>query len=384
MAAPAGRTMSGSPAASRPAVPWRKVGPGWALATYSASQAGVGQTTKAGPSTLYLVDPQGGRYTLVTWSARNPRARWSLIGWSGDVSRALFSSGDSGPRQHVYQLQLQTGRVTRFTLPADVTAISYTRPGGLSILAEKGDPSKGSVTLQRYSLTGKLQKSLATDNGLGLLSGRAGVSVPYNSTGTELAAGTVNGLELISSAGGVIRMLPVPGVTEGCTAVRWWSSATVLASCSGTTETETGPRMWLVPASGATPAALTSARTVQGVGQTGFDFGDFNAWKLASGLYVDGHGGLADCASLVVGRQPAHGKEQQVNVPGSGINLILNATRSTLMVERITYQVVSECLPGTSLVWFNPATRKMTVAIPVSHHQLGVTAVVPYYIAGKF
>ena len=60
---------------SRSAVPWRKVGPGWALAMYSANQGGEGVKPKAGPSTLYLVSPQGGRYKLMTWSARNPRAQ---------------------------------------------------------------------------------------------------------------------------------------------------------------------------------------------------------------------------------------------------------------------------------------------------------------------
>ena len=66
-------------------------------------------------------------------------------------------------------------------------------------------------------------------------------------------------------------------------------------------------------------------------------------------------------------------------MPGAPSSLIVNATRSTLMVERI-----SECSPSTSLVWFNPATRKMTVAIAVHQHQVGVTAVVPYFITGKF
>ena len=128
--------------------------------------------------------------------------------------------------------------------------------------------------------------------------------------------------------------------------------------------------MWLVPSSGARPSALTPVRT------GGFDLGDFNAWQLSSGLYVDGYGA---CGSLVIGRQPAHGKEQPVNVPNSGSSLTVNATKSALLVERI-----NGCMPGISLVWFNPATRKMTVAIPVSHHQHGVTAVVPYFIAGKF
>ncbi len=49
------------------------------------------------------------------------------------------------------------------------------------------------------------------------------------------------------------------------------------------------------------------------------------------------------------------------------------------MVERI-----NGCSPGISLVWFNPATRALTVAIPVGHNQHGVVGVVPYFVAGKF
>jgi len=373
-AVPAARVLSGGQVASRSAVPWRKVGPGWALAMYSANVGGEGITPKAGPSTLYLVSPQGGRYKLMTWSAGDPRRNWQLLAWSGDVRRALFASSPGlygAGREHVYQLQLRTGKETGFTLPAKVAAVGYTRPDGLNILAEKWTSSTStSLTVQRYSLRGRQPKNLAAVKGLGLLAGETGIPpVPYNSKGTELAAGTVNGLELISNAGGVIRKLPVPGVAGGCAAVRWWSSGTVLASCS--VANEPGPRMWLVPASGARPTALTPTR-----GGTDFDLGDFNAWQLSSGLYVDGFGA---CGTLVIGRQPAHGNEVRVNVPGAASSLIVNATRSTLMVERI-----NGCNPGISLVWFNPATRKMTVAIPVSHHQFGVMAVAPYFIAGKF
>ena len=128
--------------------------------------------------------------------------------------------------------------------------------------------------------------------------------------------------------------------------------------------------MWLVPASGARPSALTPVR------KSGFDLGDFNAWQLSSGLYVNGYGA---CASLVIGRQPAHGNEQQVNVPGSGSSLIVNATRSTLMVERI-----NGCMPQISLVWLNPKTGRMTIALPDRRNQFGVRKVVPYFVTGPF
>ncbi len=373
--APSDRILSAREGGAASGVPWGKVGPGWALALYSASQAGEGlKNPKAGPSTLYLVSPQAGRYKLFTWSAHSPQAGWNLLDWSGDTTRALFSSspGFGAGRERIYQLQLRTGKVTSFRLPAHVTAVGYTRPDGLNILAEKGALGNGnsSITLQRYSLTGTLQIALATVKGLDLLAGITGIPpAPYNSGGTKLAAGTTNGLELISNAGGVSRKLPVPGVKFGCDAVRWWSMRTILASCS--VGNEPGPQLWLVPASGAKPTALTPRRT------GGFDLGDFNAWQLSSGLYVDGFGA---CGTLVIGRQPAHGKEQQVSVPGAPSSLVVNATRSELMVERI-----NGCNPGVSLVWFNPATKAMKVAIAVAgKHQEGVVAVVPYFIAGKF
>jgi hypothetical protein len=310
---PAGRVLAAGQVGSRAAVPWGKVGPGWALAMYSASQGGEGVRPRSGPSTLYLVDPAGGRYSLSTWPARSARSRWSLQAWSGDVSRALFTSqpafGSAVP-EHVYQLQLRTGAVTGFTLPAHVTAVGYTRPDGLNILAEQGTPASldSKITLQRYNLAGQLQKALATVTDLG--------QVAYQPAGAEIAAGSLRGLELISNRGGVIRSLPVPGVRYGCGAVRWWSTGTILASCS--TPGSAGPRLWVVPASGAAATALTPARK-----GAGFDAGDFSAWQLSSGLYLDGFGA---CGTLVIGRQPARGPEQMVSVPGSASSVIVTAT----------------------------------------------------------
>jgi len=353
---------TGSPAA----VPWNRVGPGWTLALYSATQGGENITPKAGPSTLYLVDPAGGRYRLFTWAARSRQTQWYLLAWSGDTRRAMFVPNSElygSAHQQVFQLQLRTGKISSFTLPANVSAVGYTRPDGLNILAERGANIAPTATgsLMRFSLTGHLVKRLGTVQGLG--------AVAYQPTGTELAAGSQHGITLISNAGGLIRRLPVPGVSDECGAVRWWSAGTILATCS--VGNAAGPQLWLVPANGARPTALTPARR-----GTDFDLGDFNAWKLSSGLYVDG---LSGCGTLVIGKQPARGPEQQIRVPGADSSLIVNATRSQLQIERF-----SECVPGVSLVWFNPATHAMKVAIPLGHNQHGVVAVVPYFISGKF
>jgi hypothetical protein len=79
-AGPAGRVLTAGQVGSRAEVPWGKVGPGWALAMYSASQGGEGVRPKSGPSTLYLVNPAGGRYSLSAWSARSARSRWYPAG----------------------------------------------------------------------------------------------------------------------------------------------------------------------------------------------------------------------------------------------------------------------------------------------------------------
>ncbi len=162
------RVLGAGQTGNRAQVPWRLVGPGWSLALYSARQGGEGVKPKAGPSTLYLVDPAGGRYKMISWRARSPQTSWYLQAWSGDMRRALFIPEgqlyNGGIRQHVYQLQLRTGKISGLTLPSRVSAMGYTRPDGLNILAQKSTPTglnSNAITLQRYNLAGQLQATLA-------------------------------------------------------------------------------------------------------------------------------------------------------------------------------------------------------------------------------
>lgn len=330
-------------------VPWAKVGSGWELAEYTNSTR-----AKAAATTLYLVSPGGSRYSLYTWRASAKFAP-SLVAWSGDKTRALFSAGPNG---QVAQLNLVTGQLSPFRLAGQASAIGYTVPDGLNILGAKYNGS--AVTLARYSLTGKLVKDLATS--------RYSAAGVYSSGGTMLAVSGTKGPRLISNAGGVIRQLPVPGTDPrlGCTPVRWWSAETILAECDATSSSIA--RLWLVPASGAKPVALTPQRT-----GTGRDLGDIDAWRLTSGLYLQS---LGACGTLELNRQAANGSVAPVNVPGTANahNLVVTALGPRLLID-----AGNGCEPGSSLLWYNPGRHAEQWLLKAPANAFGVLAVVPYY-----
>jgi hypothetical protein len=321
-------------------VPWAQVGPGWTLAMYA--------TTTSHGWTLYLAGPNGAKYALRTWPGLTLPG--TLVAWSGDKSRALFFNDQTGK---VTQLNLMTGKTNSFILTGQTSPQGYTTPHGLNILAVRNYGS--SVALERFSLTGKLQKVLVRDT-----FATGGV---YNPNGATLAVNGSKGVRLVSNAGGVIRNLNVPGTDPrvGCAANRWWDSRTILAVCNSATG---GPRLWLVPASGAKPTALTPLRT------KGFDLGDIAAWRLSSGLYLQS---LGACGSLEINKQAANGSVTPVNVPGTPNtkNVILSANGPRLLIYPI-----NACNAGSGLLWYNPGNDAETWLFGYSAHEF--LTVVPF------
>ncbi len=327
-------------------VPWGEIGPGWALAEFT-----TGSNQVAGPVTLSMLDPEGGMYDVYSWPAT---ARpWQLIDWSGDKTRVLLEEvGTSQPTLH--QLTLATGQITTFTLPSAVSeVIGYTRPGGGNVLVSQNG-------VARYSLTGVFQASLSQGDG------EVQTAVSSLDGLTEVVSGGT-GVELVSNNGGMVRFLPVPGTDPtmgGCMPVRWWNAADVLAAC--TPSQALGPRLWLVPVSGAAPSALTPARTGDGP-----DFGDVDAWQLPTGLYVQAEAG---CGPPFIARQPTSGAVQAVTVPGSSAGSVVIATTGGSMLV----QEFSECLPGSSLAWFSPATGSVQDVLTEQPKTTGVVSAIAF------
>jgi hypothetical protein len=322
------RAESTAPAA---AVPWGSVGAGWVLTEYSTATR-----TKPEPETLYLISPGGTKYSIYRW--KSAASALGLVAWAGNKMQALLGSAVSTSATYD-ELNLRTGKLTAVTLAGKALALGYTLPTGQQILAETNNvfgTAEANITLARYTQAGKLVKKLVTEKAYNL-------SAVYSPNGEALGVSAASGLLLVSNAGGSPKELRVPGVQPvlGCTPERWWNASTILASCYPKNSGE--PQLWLVPASGAKPSALTPVRT------TGEDLGDINAWQLSSGLYLQS---LGPCGTFEINKQAKNGSVTMVTVPGT-VNspVVVTASSSRLLVQTLG------CAGGGQLVWFNPATR---------------------------
>jgi hypothetical protein len=319
------------------AVPWGSVGAGWVLTRYS-----TGTPSKPEPTTLYLVSPSGAKYPIDTWKAGATVP--SVIAWAGDKTQALLYVSiprTNAPAVTKYsELNLETGKQTALTLAGNANPLGYTLPTGQQILGETANPAgnaNAKITLARYTQAGKLVKALITEKG-------SGISALYSPNGAALALAAPAAVSLLSNAGGTPKKLPVPGVntSSDCSPVRWWNASTILADCEPKNDLDI-PQLWLVPASGAKPSALTPVR------KSGADLGDIDAWQLSSGLYLQS---LGACGSLEINKQASNGSITSVTVPGTNQSpIVVTASSSRLLVR------TGGCFNGGELVWFNPGTR---------------------------
>ena len=343
------------------AIPWAQVGSGWLLALWGPnSGAGAGPLpagdvpTSQETTTLFLVDPLGGRYLVATLA---PPAPSSLAGWSGDGRRALLTTVN-GSQTTVTQIDLTTGQTgNQFALHGDV---SYTRPTGLAVLATSSTASTPTTTtLQRYSMNGSLQQAYPTNfSQVGAFDG----SVLSSPDGTQLVMGAAKGLALVGNDGTLVSQLPVAGATN-CTVTRWWATGVALASCS---TTDSSAQLYEVPISGAAVTTLTAPPVPP-------DYGDLNAWEVGKNVYLQSAGA---CGSLFLGELQANGTSAEVTVPDvdSGSSVVVVGTDGS----RLALQATVGCGSGISAMWFNPTENTTSVVLGPPVNGGGVIAALVY------
>jgi hypothetical protein len=329
----------------RSAVPWQRVGAGWMLIVYWPGRFAFDSKPKAAPVTMYLYDPAGGRYRIYQWpSTTNPP---DLRDWSGDKTRAVLSTA-----RGYEQLTLATGKISQFRLAGKADLIGYTRPLGRGFLVTRDSGRQ----LDRYRLTGHLAKILLT--------GREVFSVAYSGTGQVLAVGAPTGIQLITNDGRVIRALPIPRAGTGCFPSRWWNSSKILAWCRATKNYRR--RLWLVPADGSKPTPLTPPRS-----DSSPDPGDVDAWQLPGRLYVQA---LASSGRALIFQQVPSQEPVEVGVPDTANDNWIVATRG----RRLLVASYSMCGQSSSLLWFNPSTRREQVLIQAPADRVGLAGGVLY------
>jgi Tol biopolymer transport system component len=363
LAAGCSSTPATSPTVAQPAahgveapigsVPWSQVGPGWLLATWSPA-ADQGPST----TTLYLVDPAGGRYPITTfppWSVLPPE----LVDWSGDGSHALLKTGDTT----AILVELRTARQTTITVNGSP---HFARPDGKAILVSTNRQGNSPATLRRVDLAGNQQLTYPTDK-LGSAYNGGYLLTP---DGAQLVLGTDNGLVLVSNDGTVGRRLPSPMAGAGCSPLRWWTPSVILASCTvhpadPYTASARPTQLWQIPLNGA-PTALTAVNPSDGSDPAwDGDFGDIDAWQLPSGTYLQS---LRSCGPQFLSRLTPDKHTTAVTLPGLDGRPAGGA--GVIGVEGTALDLLAVSKPGcsghdrrSSLLRYDPASNTSTMLL---------------------
>jgi hypothetical protein len=331
----------------RDQVPWNQVGAGWALAEWTATTPTAAEqpptTTPGESNSLFLVNPQGGRYLV---GSVPTSSQLELTAWSGDGMRALLvgapGSGSNGSTP-VTELNLETGSQHSFTISSSVS-VGYSNPSGLALLTT----TQESPTLKRLSTTGGPELTYPTTfAGLGAFNG----SSDSSPDGTEIAMGTQGGgVALVGNNGSVINNLPVPG-TSYCSPERWWTDDELLVSCMPSGQGV--PLLWLVPTAGGSPNSLTVTPPSGNA-----DNGDEVAWQVGSSVYLQDAGG---CGYQYLAELNANHTTTPVTVPGvvQGDSQLVLGT----VGEQIGLYTTIGCGPGLSLLWYDPQTSQTNVVL---------------------
>lgn len=245
-------------------VPWDQVGAGWALALWNPQTAPNGaRLHPTVDSTLFLLNPAGGRYRLASVPADA-----TLTDWSDDHQHAAFtrapSTNGGTPRTAAMVLDLRTGRPTNVPAPpTETTFASFSSADGSTFVAyEAPAGGVGDAALKRFSTEGALLSTYSADVRYAL-TGPDGSSF-IGKKGTRLA--------LISNDGTVQKYLAVPVGYQTCDAYGWWSDAEVAASCtrSGTAAGIVNVNVFAIGVDGSAPKAITNAPAGSDTAHMGF------------------------------------------------------------------------------------------------------------------
>jgi TolB protein len=175
------------------------------------------------PSTLYLVNPIGGRYRITTLVPNT-----AVVGWSPDQRRALTETYAS-TGWIVQEIELSTGRrLSNFVLH-NRSLRGYAGPGGHSLLLSYGGGQQGPSGLERVSTSGLHQ--LSYPGSTPLIGELDGSTALYRTDGSMFLVTGQHGFAVFDNNGALLRQIRYPS-SSICRAGHWWSDQVVQGVCS--------------------------------------------------------------------------------------------------------------------------------------------------------
>ena len=105
-------------------------------------------------TTLYLVDPAGGRYPITTFPPPAGFGGPQLVDWSDDGTHALFSlDGKAGQPSTAISVDLHTGEQAKFPVVNGYVA-GYASPDATSVMLAQSANADWPAWLERVDLSG--------------------------------------------------------------------------------------------------------------------------------------------------------------------------------------------------------------------------------------
>ncbi len=331
-------------------IPWSLVGNKWTLALWNPAKDSTSPTVAAKKSSLFLVDPLGGRYLVGRYNSYS-----SLMTWSYSLRRVVLSVWQHG-NSTIETVGLNNAHVYgRWAVGADtVDQLSVADASGHYLIATVAHGSDvNHPQLEKLSLSGRVLTRYPSSFGAAPLGGSFAVSPTFNEIAAPAGA-VAQSLNFSPSLLSFVSANNTDKVTvslanyDRCSALRWWSSTSVLLACASRSSTER-PVLLTVTKSGSIHL-LTGPPPGHGLE------GDINGWQLKSGLFIQE---VSYCGEFVV-KYVAPTKRAIVKIPLStgDATTIVGATDRELLI-----QSTLGCEPGQSILWYNPVRSRSFVVL---------------------
>ena len=339
-------------------IPWSKVNSEWSVALWSPVRDYEQHEFATKQLSLFVVTPRGGRYFV-----RKFPAETSLVSWSFTLDRVLVLVTARGSSS-LQTISLSNGAVlARWNAGTAFDVVGFADDAGRSVLALRHGSLGYGGALERRSVSGSILASFHVrvdeQSGVTALIPTGEVAV-LPAPDRQNVSGRNSFLRIYSKQGRIERSVDLSGYRY-CRLVRWWNTSSILANC----EPLTAQRSILIRVGrlgGVRARTQVVTKVLDTSGNDTLNWSpdilpsDVNAWRIQSGLYIQEAGTCGEFLSKYV----APSIRQSVSVPlaaesGSGVY--------GASAKRLFLQGRMECLPGRSILWYEPSHKTINVVL---------------------